>query len=141
MLRLLISRKSVSFMTQKKIVVATRRSALALAQARAWMRAFTQATQIETEELQIVTTGDRIQDRPLNAIGGKGLFIKEIEEAILDGRADIAVHSLKDVPAQVESGLRLGCFPPREEAGVISLICQQELRLGRRLCGGLSSCA
>jgi hydroxymethylbilane synthase len=103
-------------MRQKKVVVATRRSALALAQARAWMRAFTAATNVETEELHIVTTGDRIVDRALNEIGGKGLFIKEIEEAILEGRADCAVHSLKDIPASVHPGLRLGCIPPREDA-------------------------
>jgi hydroxymethylbilane synthase len=103
-------------MSRQKVVVATRRSALALAQARAWMAAFTEATGIATEELQVVTTGDRITDRALNEIGGKGLFIKEIEEAILEGRADIAVHSLKDVPASVHPGLRLGCFPKREDA-------------------------
>ncbi len=98
------------------VTIATRKSALALAQARAWMQEFRQATGCATEELHVVTTGDRIQDRALNEIGGKGLFIKEIEEAILDGRADCAVHSLKDVPAELAPGLALGCIPPRAPA-------------------------
>ncbi len=96
-----------------KVTIATRKSALALAQARAWMKDFTEATGTLTEELHVVTTGDRIVDRALNEIGGKGLFIKEIEEAILDRRADCAVHSLKDVPADLAPGLALGCIPRR----------------------------
>lgn len=97
------------------VTIATRRSALALAQARAWMQQFTSTTSIATEELHVVTTGDRIVDRPLNEIGGKGLFIKEIEEALLDNRADVAVHSLKDVPAELAPGLMLSCIPKRED--------------------------
>ncbi len=62
----------------------------------------------------MVTTGDRIQDRPLSEVGGKGLFVKEIEEALLDGRAQLAVHSIKDVPAQLPDGLVLACIPARE---------------------------
>ena len=61
----------------------------------------------------MVTTGDRIQDRSLSEIGGKGLFIKEIEEALLDWSADIAIHSLKDVPAELAPSLAIGCIPPR----------------------------
>lgn len=98
------------------VTVATRRSALALAQARAWMHEFGETTGRATDELHVVTTGDRIVDRALNEIGGKGLFIKEIEEAILDGRADCAVHSLKDVPAELAAGLVLGCIPKRAAA-------------------------
>lgn len=97
------------------VVVATRKSALALAQARAWMTEFQRATGFQIEELHVVTTGDKVQDRALNEIGGKGLFIKEIEEAILDRRADVAVHSLKDVPAEIAEGLALGCFPKRAD--------------------------
>lgn len=97
------------------VTIATRRSALALAQARAWMQQFTDATGITTRELHVVTTGDRIVDRPLNEIGGKGLFIKEIEEALLDETADAAVHSLKDVPAELAPGLSLACIPRRED--------------------------
>lgn len=103
-------------MSSAFVTVATRKSALALAQARAWMAQFTAATGVETRELHVTTTGDRIQDRALNQIGGKGLFIKEIEEALLDGSADVAVHSLKDVPAELAAGLRLACIPTREDA-------------------------
>jgi hydroxymethylbilane synthase len=98
------------------VTIATRRSALALAQARAWMQHFTSLTGVATQELHVVTTGDRIVDRPLNEIGGKGLFIKEIEEALLDNSADVAVHSLKDVPAELAPGLALACIPRREDA-------------------------
>lgn len=98
------------------LVLATRRSALALAQARAWVGTLIQAHPgLSVEELHITTTGDRIQDRSLAEIGGKGLFIKEIEEALLDGRAQVAVHSAKDLPADVAPGLALICFPHRED--------------------------
>ena len=94
---------------------ATRKSPLALAQSRAFVRAIGALdAKFEPVELQIVTTGDRIQDRPLYEVGGKGLFVKEIEEALLDGRADFAVHSLKDLPAALPPGLILACFPLRE---------------------------
>lgn len=98
------------------VTIATRKSALALAQARAWMAHFSSVTGVATQELHVTTTGDRIQDRSLSQIGGKGLFIKEIEEALLQGQADIAVHSLKDVPAELAPGLSLACFPTREDA-------------------------
>jgi hydroxymethylbilane synthase len=74
-----------------------------------------QKTRVQTQELLVVTTGDRITDRPLQEVGGKGLFLKEIEEALLAGEADLAVHSLKDVPAQLAAGLQLGCVPKRED--------------------------
>ena len=64
--------------------------------------------------LVIKTTGDKILDAPLAKVGGKGLFVKEIEEALLDGRADLAVHSMKDVPAELPEGLVLGVVPRRE---------------------------
>lgn len=67
-------------------------------------------------ELEIITTeGDRIQDRPLHAIGGKGLFVKAIEHRLLDGTVDLAVHSMKDLPAFGPEGLVLACTPPRED--------------------------
>jgi len=101
----------------RKIVVATRKSALALAQTRALMAELVRVHPgLEIEELHVTTTGDKIQDRALNAIGGKGLFVKEIEEALLDRRADLAVHSLKDVPAELASpSLVIGCTPRRED--------------------------
>ncbi|HTM45787.1 MAG TPA: hydroxymethylbilane synthase [Polyangiaceae bacterium] len=100
---------------RRTITLATRKSALALAQSRAWGLELKQRWQLEIEELLITTTGDRIVDRALNEVGGKGLFIKEIEEALLDRRADIAVHSLKDVPAELAPSLTLGCIPKRED--------------------------
>jgi hydroxymethylbilane synthase len=102
-------------MSNDVIRVATRKSALALAQAGAWMKRFERETGCATLTVEVVTTGDRIVDRALNEVGGKGLFIKEIEEALLEGRADVAVHSLKDVPAVLADGLVLGCVPERED--------------------------
>jgi hydroxymethylbilane synthase len=99
----------------RSVTVATRKSPLALAQSRAWMAELRAKTRVETQELLVVTTGDRITDRSLQEIGGKGLFLKEIEEALLARQADLAVHSLKDVPGQLEPGLLLGCVPKRED--------------------------
>jgi hydroxymethylbilane synthase len=101
---------------RRTVTVATRKSALALAQSRAWMAHLREQAQVDTEELLVVTTGDRIQDRPLNEVGGKGLFLKEIEEALLANQADLAVHSLKDVPGELAAGLIIGCVPKREDA-------------------------
>jgi hydroxymethylbilane synthase len=101
------------------VTYATRRSALALAQCRALVARLKAAHAgghaLETEELLVVTTGDRIVDRPLAEVGGKGLFVKEIEEALLDGRADFAVHSIKDVPGTLPEGLAIACIPARED--------------------------
>lgn len=98
------------------IRVATRRSQLALTQTRA-IAAQLKALDptLVVEEVQIVTMGDQIQDVPLNQLGGKGLFVSEVEAALLDGRADFAVHSLKDVPAEMAEGLVLACVPLRED--------------------------
>lgn len=96
--------------------LATRKSALALAQARAWAKTLIAARpEITIEEVLITTTGDRIQDRPLQEVGGKGLFLKEIEEALIEGGAELAVHSIKDVPAELAPGLVLAAVPPRED--------------------------
>jgi len=96
--------------------IATRGSALALAQSGHVARTIEVALRCRTELVKIQTTGDRIQDRSLAAIGGKGLFIKEIEEALLDGRADVAVHSAKDLPPEQAAGLTLAAFPMRADA-------------------------
>ncbi len=99
-----------------RLILATRRSALALAQSRAFARAFMHATPgLHIDELEVVTKGDRITDRPLVDVGGKGLFIKELEEALLEGRAQIAVHSYKDVPAEIPSEFEIACVPERED--------------------------
>jgi hydroxymethylbilane synthase len=98
------------------LTYATRRSALALAQSRAFVARLQGLDgSVKTQELQIVTSGDRIQDQPLEAIGGKGLFVKEIEDALLDRRADFAVHSMKDMPGLVPGGLVIACVPRRED--------------------------
>ena len=98
--------------------IGTRGSPLALAQAEETRRRLEEAFPelagaIPIEIIQ--TTGDRIQDRPLSAIGGKGLFTKEIDEAQLEGRVDIAVHSMKDVPTLLPDGLTLAALLPRED--------------------------
>jgi hydroxymethylbilane synthase len=99
-----------------RLVFATRRSALALAQSRAFAARLADLDpSLELEELHVVTAGDRTQDRPLQDIGGKGLFVKELEQAMLDGRADFAVHSMKDVPTEVPEGLAFACVPERED--------------------------
>lgn len=97
--------------------IATRRSKLALTQTR-WVADRLRALEpsLEVELLEMVTQGDRIQDRPLSEVGGKGLFVTELEQAILDGRAELAVHSLKDLPAELSPGLIIGCVPEREDA-------------------------
>ena len=81
---------------------------------------------LQVELVVVKTTGDRVLDRSLAAIGGKGLFTKEVEEALLDGRADLAVHSLKDVPTEETEGLVLAAFPPREQPWD-ALLCRPEL--------------
>ena len=99
------------------LTYATRRSALALAQCRAFVRLLEAAhADLSLRELLVVTTGDKVQDRPLSEIGGKGLFVKEIEEALLASEADLAVHSIKDVPAVLPKGLAIACVPLREDA-------------------------
>ena len=99
---------------KKTLRIATRKSALALWQAnhvRALMNDAHPGVKIEL--VKIVTEGDRILDRPLAEIGGKGLFLKELERAMLDGQADLAVHSMKDVPASMADGLVLDAVLPR----------------------------
>jgi hydroxymethylbilane synthase len=99
-----------------RLVVATRKSLLALTQTRAFVAMLVERHPgLAIEELQVTTTGDLIQHVPLNEVGGKGLFVKEIEQALLDGRADFAVHSMKDVPAELASGLTIACVPARED--------------------------
>jgi hydroxymethylbilane synthase len=94
----------------------TRGSALALWQAN-WTRAELEKRwpDLQVELVPIKTTGDKILDVPLAKIGGKGLFTKEIDEALLDGRIDLAVHSLKDVPFELPGGIAIGAVPERED--------------------------
>ena len=96
------------------LVIASRGSQLALWQAH-WVEAQLQAAGHECRIEIIKTTGDKITDVPLAKVGTKGLFTKEIEEALLDGRAQLAVHSLKDLPTELPEGLVLGAVPERED--------------------------
>ncbi len=99
---------------RQKIFVGTRGSPLALSQTRLFLKQWqARYPDLETELVVITTSGDRIQDRFLSEVGGKGLFVKEIEEAMLAGEIHMAVHSLKDLPGQLATGLKLGCMPRR----------------------------
>lgn len=101
----------------KLLRIATRQSALALWQAEhvaARLRAV--HAELKVELVPMTTRGDQILDQPLSAIGGKGLFLKELEVAMQEGRADIAVHSLKDVPMELEAGFALGAVLERADA-------------------------
>ena len=101
----------------KKIVIASRESALAMWQAK-HIQARLQALYPDTlvEILGMTTTGDQILDSPLARIGGKGLFVKELEQALADGRADLAVHSMKDVPMNLPEGFAMAAIGEREDA-------------------------
>lgn len=120
------------------LVLGTRASKLALQQSE-WFQAQVQAIapDITVTLTRIQTSGDKIVDVPLAKIGGKGLFVKEIEEALLSGDIDFAVHSMKDVPTQLPDGLEILCVPPREDSrdALISRTgCRfQELPVGARV--------
>ena len=97
--------------------VGTRASPLALAQARLVIAALSaHHPQLAFEIVEITTSGDRIQDRALIEAGGKGLFTKEIEDALLENRIDLAVHSMKDMPTKLPDGLVISALLPREDA-------------------------
>ena len=98
--------------------IGTRGSPLALAQANETRFRLGEAFDLPSEAFEIViirTTGDRVIDRPLKELGGKGLFTKEIEEQLLSGDIDIAVHSMKDMPVEQPEGLLIDCYLPRED--------------------------
>ena len=96
-----------------KIIIATRESRLALWQAN-HVKQLLEAQGHEVSLLGMTTMGDQILDRPLSKVGGKGLFIKELEVALLEGAAHIAVHSLKDVPMDLPEEFDLACILERE---------------------------
>ena len=99
--------------SSRTLRVGTRGSMLALRQAES-VRDALKALGVNAEIVEIRTEGDRILDRPLPAIGGKGVFTKEIEDALLEGRIDLAVHSLKDLPTELPQGLSIGAVTARE---------------------------
>ncbi|MFC4409871.1 hydroxymethylbilane synthase [Chungangia koreensis] len=100
----------------RKIIVGSRRSKLALTQTNWFIEQMKAAgAPFEFEVKEIVTKGDQILDVTLSKVGGKGLFVKEIEQALYDKEIDFAVHSMKDMPAVLPEGLVIGCVPPRED--------------------------
>lgn len=105
-----------TFTPPAKLVIASRESALAMWQAK-HIQARLQALypQCDVSILGMTTTGDQILDSPLSRIGGKGLFVKELESALADGRADLAVHSMKDVPMHLPEGFTLAATGERED--------------------------
>ena len=111
-----IKRKEV-YVLKKKLIIGTRGSMLALWQAN-WVKSELEKRYpgmvVELEKIK--TTGDKITDVPLAMVGGKGLFVKEIEEALLEKRVHLAVHSMKDVPTFFPEGLALRCITKREDA-------------------------
>jgi hydroxymethylbilane synthase len=100
--------------SKRPIVIATRESRLAMWQAE-HVQAILQSRGFEVHLLGMTTQGDQILDRSLSKVGGKGLFVKELEVALSEGRADIAVHSLKDVPMDMPEGFALACVMERED--------------------------
>ncbi len=100
----------------EKFILATRKSLLALTQSK-WVKSEIEQRwpEVEIELLKVVTRGDKILDVPLAKVGGKGLFVKEIEDALLRKDADLAVHSLKDCPTELPEGLEVSIFPRRED--------------------------
>jgi len=109
--------KIEGFLLAEKIIrIATRQSPLALWQAEHVAERLEQAFPlVKTELVKMVTRGDKILDAPLAKVGGKGLFVKELEQGMLEGSADIAVHSMKDVPVDFPEGLHLAAILSRED--------------------------
>ncbi|SFS99228.1 hydroxymethylbilane synthase [Marininema halotolerans] len=102
----------------RTVVIGTRRSELAVTQTQ-WVMNQLQGqlpSSWEMKQERIVTKGDQILNVTLSKVGGKGLFVKEIEQALLDGRIDLAVHSMKDMPAEMPKGLTFGAITEREDA-------------------------
>ena len=101
----------------KTIKIGTRKSALAMAQTYIAEKLIKDKfPYVNTEIVQMTTRGDKILDKPLNKIGGKGVFVEEFENALLNGEIDIAVHSGKDLPAQMAKGLTIGAVPKRADS-------------------------
>ncbi|RPH51192.1 MAG: hydroxymethylbilane synthase [Desulfobacteraceae bacterium] len=116
---------------KQELLIGTRGSKLALWQA-GWVRAelIKSFPGLSAEIVTIKTKGDRILDVPLAKVGGKGLFVKEIEESLICNRIDIAVHSMKDMPAELLDGLSIGAIPERENPGDV-LISKNNILLSQ----------
>ena len=109
-------------MQNRPVIIGTRGSELARTQTGMMAEAVARLLNAPVETLIIKTAGDRIQDVPLHLVDGKGFFTKEIEDALLDGRIDLAVHSLKDLPTDCPAGLTLAAIPAREMANDLLLV-------------------
>ncbi|MFZ2807474.1 MAG: hydroxymethylbilane synthase [Desulfosalsimonadaceae bacterium] len=118
-------------MMKNHIIIGTRGSALALWQAN-WVKSelIRRHPALSVDMSIIKTKGDIILDVPLAKVGGKGLFVKEIEEALMDGRIDLAVHSMKDMPAEIPDGLCIAAVPERENPRDV-LISRDHIPLSR----------
>ena len=112
-----------------RLRIATRASELALAQARWVAQRLDAELGVTTELLPLKSTGDRLLDVSLAKVGGKGLFVKEIEDAVLEGRADLAVHSAKDLPAESPPDLEFAAFPERADPRDALVASQRGARL------------
>ncbi len=117
-------------MTKDKIVIGTRGSDLARTQTGMIADMVARIAGVPVETIIIKTEGDRIQDVPLHMVEGKGFFTKELEEALLEGRIDLAVHSLKDLPTESPKGLTIAAIPPREKANDLLLVRDDVAREG-----------
>ncbi|MGE3831531.1 MAG: hydroxymethylbilane synthase [Parvibaculaceae bacterium] len=131
-------------MQTPRLRIGTRGSRLALAQARETRRRLVDAHGFGEDEIEIVaitTTGDQVRDRPLAEIGGKGLFTKEIEEALIAGEVDLAVHSMKDMPSVLPEGLVIGALLEREDPrdAFLSPLCKRIADLPQGATVGSSS--
>lgn len=109
-------------MSRDVVRVGTRGSALARAQSGMMAASVSRISGKPTEMIILKTQGDRLQDVPFDQIDGKGFFTKELEEALLDGRIDLAVHSLKDLPTESPPDLMIAAIPPREQANDLLLL-------------------
>jgi hydroxymethylbilane synthase len=127
----------VQSLMKDSLKIGTRASKLAMWQANWVKTALVEAyPRLNIELVTIKTKGDKILDVPLAKVGGKGLFVKEIEQALLDGRIDIAVHSMKDMPAVIPAGLCIGAIPEREDPSDV-LISKNGLHFSKLRQGGV----
>lgn len=119
----------------KKLVIATRKSPLALAQTGLAARHLERTLKVRAELLKIVTTGDRQAEWSLEQQGGKGLFTSELEQALLRGEADVAIHSTKDLPGEMPAGLAVAGYLPRADSHDV-LVVRQGVTVPRTIATG-----
>lgn len=122
-------------MSSAKLILATRKSPLALAQSNMVAALLSRALGTEVELLKIVTAGDRQTEWSLEKKGGKGLFTSELEHKLIEGGADIAVHSSKDLPGEMPAGLAIAGYLPREDTRDV-LVIREELTAPRKIATG-----